>query len=132
MVYNADSMAVQGICFQLTDKDKKFAIKYVEKSGFYKSRLADFLSISRPTLDKLLEEDNDFFTSLKRADAIFCKNLIEEVSRKNPAFILKTKYRKEFDDTLTIVVDPEEELKRIHRLIYGNSPDDDSLRSSTT
>lgn len=89
-------MATQGITFELSEKEKELAIKYVEESGFYKNRLADYLSISRPTLYKILEEDGGFFTRLKRADAIFCKNLIEAVKKREPLYILKTKYREEF------------------------------------
>ena len=89
-------MATQGITFELTEKEKELAIKYVEESGFYKNRLADYLSVSRPTLYRVLEEDTDFFTRLKRADAIFCKSLIESIKKKDPIFILKTKFREEF------------------------------------
>ncbi|MFC1790096.1 hypothetical protein ACFLZP_01275 [Patescibacteria group bacterium] len=91
-------MAIQGVNFELTEENRKYAERYVEESGFYKKRLADFLGISRPTLDKLLNENPDFFTSLKRADSIFCKNLIDIVSKKNPIFILKTRYKEEFND----------------------------------
>lgn len=89
-------MATQGITFELTEKEKELATKYVEESGFYKNRLADYLGISRPTLYKVLEENDDFFTHLKRADAIFCKSLIESIKKKDPAFILRTKFREEF------------------------------------
>jgi hypothetical protein len=74
----------QSITFELTEKEKKHAIKYVEESGLYKNRLSAFIGISRPTLYKLLDEDMDCFTRLKRADAIFCKILIESVSKKTP------------------------------------------------
>lgn len=67
-------------------------------TGFYKTRLAEYLGISRPTLDKILENDPRFFTVLKAADATFCKDLIINTARKNPAFLLKTKYREEFDE----------------------------------
>ncbi|HIH13443.1 TPA: hypothetical protein HA242_07005 [Candidatus Woesearchaeota archaeon] len=89
-------MATQGITFELTEKEKEFAIKYVEESGFYKNRLADYLGVSRPTVYKLLEEDTNFFTQLKRADAIFCKSLIVAIKKKDPVFILKTKFKEEF------------------------------------
>lgn len=113
-------MATPGITFALTEESKQHAIKYVEKSGLYKTRLADFLSISRPTLDKALDENPDFFTALKRADAIFCKRLIDNVAKKNPTFILKTKYREEFNDTSPHGFDPATELERIRQLIYGS------------
>lgn len=110
-------MATTGTRFGLTENDKMHAIKYVEESGFYKNRLADFLSISRPTLDKLLEENVDFFTGLKRADAIFCKSLIDGVKKKNPYLILKAKYSEEFHETLKFGFDPEEEIQKVKRLI---------------
>lgn len=91
-------MATPGIPFELTEETKQFAIKYVEEGGLFKNRLADFLSISRPTLDRVLEENDDFFTTLKHADAVFCKNLITQVSKKDPIFILRTRYKEEFDD----------------------------------
>ncbi|OGH15980.1 MAG: hypothetical protein A3F30_02475 [Candidatus Levybacteria bacterium RIFCSPHIGHO2_12_FULL_37_12] len=110
-------MAMSGVKIELTEKDKEFAIRYVEESGFYKTRLADFLEVSRPTLDKILEENPDFFTSLKRADAVFCKNLIDVVRKKTPTFILRTKYREEFNDTLKFGFDPEAEIQRIKKII---------------
>lgn len=116
-------MALTGIRFELTEEARQHIIKYVEESGFYKGRLADFLSVSRPTLDKVLEENPDFFTAIKRADAIFCKNLIAEVSKKDPVFILKTKYRKEFNNTLKGGFDPEEEIQRIEKMIEENFTD---------
>lgn len=94
-------MATAGISYELTDETKQHAIKYVKEGGLFKNRLSDFLSISRPTLDRLLKEDEDFFTALKRADAIFCKNLIAQVSKKDPIFILRTRYKEEFDDKHT-------------------------------
>lgn len=109
-------MATQGVAFELTEENREYAVKYVEESGFYKNRLADFLGISRPTLDKLLEENPDFFTSLKRADSVFCKNLIDIVSKKNPIFILRTKYRDEFNNYSGLPYDPEEEIRRITKL----------------
>lgn len=109
-------MAKPGINFELSEESKNQAIRYVEESGFYKNRLADFLGISRPTLNKLLEEDSDFFTAIKAADAVFCKNLIEVVKRKNPIFILRTKYRDEFNEKGTIY-DPEIEIKRVKALL---------------
>ena len=113
-------MATPGVSFELTEVSKQHAIKYVEESGFYKNRLADFLGISRPTLDKFLEENPNFFTALKRADAIFCKKLIDTVGKKTPIFILKTKYKEEFDDTSPHGFDPQEELEKIRQLIYGD------------
>ncbi len=114
-------MAIPGITFELSDKDKEFAIKYVESSGLYKNRLADFLGVSRPTLDKVLNEDKDFFTSLKKADAIFCKNLIDVVSKKNPFLILRTKYRDEFNDTVKVGFDPEDEIRKVKELIESGT-----------
>lgn len=90
-------MATSGITFELTEKEKELAVKYVEESGLFKNRLADFIGISRPTLYKLLEEDTDFFTRLKRADTIFCKSLIVSVKKKDPMFLLKKKYIEEFN-----------------------------------
>ncbi len=110
-------MAKPGIEYKLTDVDKTHAIKYVEESGLFKNRLADFLGISRPTLDKILEENPDFFTCLKRADAVFCKKLIEIVGKKNPFLILRTKYREEFNDTIKIGFDPEEEIQKVKKLL---------------
>jgi len=109
-------MALQGVSYELTDEIRQFAIKYVEESGFYKYRLADFLGISRPTFNKVLEENPDFFTALKRADAIFCKNLIDIVRNKNPVFLLKHRYKDEFSDSPTSYK-PEEEIKKILNLI---------------
>lgn len=114
-------MAQSGIPFKLGDKDIEFAIKYVEESGLYKNRLSDFLGISRPTLDKLIDENPDFFTALKRADAIFCKNLVASVSKKNPFLILRTKYREEFNDTLRIGFDPEFEIQRVRELMEAGT-----------
>lgn len=114
-------MATTGIKFELTDSDKTHAVKYVEESGFYKNRLADFLSISRPTLDKLLEENADFFTALKRADAIFCKSLIEGVKKRNPFLILKTKYNEEFHETIKFGFDPEVEIQKVKQMIEESS-----------
>src|SRR3990172_10553834 len=110
-------MALQGVTYELTEENKDYAVRYCQQGGFYKNRLADFLGISRPTLDKLLEENPDFFTSLKRADAVFCKNLIDVVRKKTPTFILRTKYREEFNDTLKFGFDPEAEIQRIKKII---------------
>lgn len=82
----------------IDSKTKELAVKYVVATGFYKSRLAEYLGISRPTLDKILEEDFSFFTTLKAADSVFCKNLILNTAKKNPAFLLKTKYGEEFNE----------------------------------
>ncbi len=111
-------MATPGIPFELSEESKQHAIKYVEESGLYKNRLADFLGISRPTLDKVLEENPDFFTTLKRSDAIFCKNLIDGVKKKNPYLILRTKYSEEFPEAKnTVGYDPEFELQRLKQTI---------------
>lgn len=91
-------MAIPGIPCEITEEAKQHAVKYVEESGLFKNRLADFLSISRPTLDRVLEKNEDFFTALKRADAVFCNKLIAQVSKKDPIFILRTRYKEEFDD----------------------------------
>lgn len=105
-------------------KTKEFAVRYVMETGFYKSRLAGFLGISRPTLDKILEEDKGFFTAIQAANAIFCKDLILQVKRKNPTFLLKTRFRDEFNDNLRIgAYDPEEEIKKIAKLIDESSSD---------
>jgi len=114
-------MATTGIKFELTEGDRAHALKYVEESGFYKNRLADFLSISRPTLDKLLEEDTDFFTALKRADAIFCKGLIEGVKKRSPFLILKYKYNEEFHENIKFGFDPEVEIQKVKKLIDESS-----------
>ena len=117
-------MATTGIPYVLTEETKEHAIYYVEESGLYKNRLANFLGISRPTLDKVLEENEDFFTSLKRADAQFCKNLIIFVKKKNPTFLLKTKYRDEFDDSIRLTsYDPEEQIKKMVSLMDCDSDD---------
>ena len=119
-------MATPGISYELSENDREYAIKYVEEGGYYKNRLADFLGISRPTLDKLLEENPDFFTALKRADAVFCKSLIDLVKKKNPSFLLKTKYREEFDITLRMTAyDPEEEIKKLAALMDSDSEEID-------
>lgn len=106
-------MANTGVPYQLTEENKQYAIKYVEESGFFKNRLADFLCISRPTLDKVLDENPDFFTQLKRADSIFCKSLIAQVSKKNPIYILRTRYRDEFNEAFSPGFDPEEQINRV-------------------
>lgn len=108
----------------LDSRDKKLAIKYVVATGFYKSRLASYLGISRPTLDKILEEDASFFTALKAADSVFCKDLIINTARKNPAFILKTKYKEEFDEdkpTFDPVDGLNQMLKKIDELFTGET-----------
>lgn len=125
-------MALPGINFELTEESKQHAIKYVEESGLYKTRLADFLSISRPTLDKILDENPDFFTALKRADAIFCKSLINEAKKKNPFFILRTKYREEFNDAFNAPFDPQEELRKMRELIYGRRAKTEEAASNTS
>ncbi|HRN70365.1 MAG TPA: hypothetical protein PLS49_04210 [Candidatus Woesebacteria bacterium] len=113
-------MATTGVTYKLNDREKQQAIKYVEVSGFYKNRLAFFLSISRPTLDRILEDDKDFFTQVQRADANFCKDLILSVKKKNPSFLLKTRYKEEFGEN-RLDFDPQAELKRVEELIYGKS-----------
>lgn len=106
----------------LTQEIKDFAIKYVAATGFYKSRLSNYLCISRPTLDKILEEDPQFFTQLKSADALFCKDLIVRTAKKNPAFILKTKYKDEFDDNANSqIFDPEEEIRKLAQIIDSSA-----------
>lgn len=110
-------MATPGIIFELSETDREHAIAYVKESGFFKNRLANFLGISRPTLDKILEEDTDFFTSLKRADSVFCKNLIDKVAEKNPIFILRTRYKDEFNERIAISYDPEEEIHKLMKII---------------
>ena len=118
-------MATTGIPYVLTEETKEHAIYYVEESGLYKNRLANFLGISRPTLDKVLEENEDFFTSLKRADAVFCKSLIDLVKKKNPSFLLKTKYREEFDDSIRLSsYNPEEQIKKMVALMDSDSDEE--------
>lgn len=73
---------MSGIKMQLLYEEKKKAYMYVLVSGFYKVRLAQFLSISRPTLDRMLHDDPHFFTQLQAADAEFCKKLIMQVAKK--------------------------------------------------
>lgn len=110
-------MAITGVKFKLSENDKEKAIKYVKESGFFKGRLADFLEISRPTLNKIIQEDTDFFTSLRHADSIFCKSLIDEVKKKNPIFLLRMRYKEEFNDSNSMGYDPEVELKRLNDMI---------------
>ena len=95
---------------------KQLAVKYVVATGFYKSRLAGYLGISRPTLDKILAEDSSFFTTLQAADAVFCKDLIINTAKKNPAFLLKTKYKEEFDENKPSR-DPVDDLNKILKKI---------------
>ncbi len=102
----------------LDSKNIELAIRYVAATGFFKNRVAKYLGISRPTLDKIFKENPSFFTQLKAADAVFCKNLIIRTAKKNPAFILKTKYKEEFDDKVRFEnFDPEEEIQKIAKLI---------------
>ena len=100
----------------LDENNKKLAIMYVAATGFYKTRLAEYLGISRPTLDKILENDSQFFTALKAADAVFCKNLIINTAKKNPAFLLKTKYGEEFNENKPNF-DPVGDLNKIMKKI---------------
>lgn len=102
----------------LDSENKELAIRYVTATGFFKYRVASYLGISRPTLDRIFKEDPSFFTQLKAADAVFCKNLIIRTAKKNPSFILKTKYKEEFDDKFRFgAFDPEKEIQKIARLI---------------
>lgn len=80
----------------LTNKEKDFALIYVRASGFYKSRLANYLKISRPTLNRIFNDDPGFFTNVEAANAEFCKELIERAKDKNPLFLLERMFRKEF------------------------------------
>ena len=80
-------MAKTGETFILTDEQKRMALDYIRASGYFKFRLAQFLKISRPTLNKILVEDTDFFTEVEAANAEFCKELIEKVKEKNPLFL---------------------------------------------
>ena len=116
----------------MSEESKKLAIKYIEESGFYKGRLADFLGISRPTLNKLLEEDNDLFTAFKRADAIFCKKLIDKVAERNPIFILRTRYKDEFDERSICSYDPDEVIQNMVRLMDESSDNDTNTPQATT
>ncbi len=115
----------------LSDKSKELAIKYVEATGFYKNRLAKFLGISRPTLDNIFDNDLEFFTQIELADSIFCKGVIERVRDKNPSFILKTKYREEFNEN-AVIFDPISELKKISDLINSMAEPDESLENLRT
>ena len=114
-------MATPGTPFELTEKTKQQAIRYVEDSGFFKNRLAAFLGISRPTLDKVFDEEPDFFTQIKRADASFCKNLIAQVSKKNPVFILKTRYRDEFNEAFSPDFEPEAAIQKVKSILEENT-----------
>ncbi len=106
----------------LDPKTKELAIRYVMATGFFKKRLADYLGISRPTLDRILEGNPDFFTQLKAADAVFCKDLVLLTKKKNPTFLLKARYREEFNDNFRIgPYDPEEEIKKILNIIHEAS-----------
>lgn len=105
-------MAITGITYELTEETKQQAIRYVEESGYYKNRLAHFLGISRPTLDKILKENEDFFTALKHADSIFCKSLINTAIKKDPIFILRTRYREEFDEKNFFAYTPKWEIEK--------------------
>lgn len=117
-------MATPGIPFELTEDTRKHAIRYVEDSGLFKNRLAAFMGISRPTLDKVLDEHPDFFTQLQRADAVFCKSLIDSVRKKNPMFILKTKYRDEFNEMFSINFDPETAIQKVKEILETNTSKD--------
>ena len=110
-------MATPGIPFELTEETKQHALRYVEDSGLFKNRLSAFLGISRPTLDRLLDDNPDFFTQLQRADAIFCKSLIEYVKKRNPIFILKTKYRDEFNEVFSVNFDPESAIQEVKEIL---------------
>jgi hypothetical protein len=110
-------MATPGIPFELTEETKQHALRYVEDSGLFKNRLSAFLGVSRPTLDRLLDDNPDFFTQLQRADAIFCKSLIESVKKRNPIFILKTKYRDEFNEVFSVNFDPETAIQKVKEIL---------------
>ena len=114
-------MATPGIPYELTEETRQLAIKYVEDSGFFKNRLAAFLSITRPTLDKVLVEHPDFFTQLQRADAIFCKSLIDSVKKKNPIYLLRTRYKDEFNETFSPGFDPEEAIQRVKEILSATT-----------
>lgn len=117
----------------LDQQIKKLAIRYVAETGFFKNRLAAYLTVSRPTLDKVLEENPDFFTELKAADALYCKELINLVKKKNPIFLLKTRYREEFNDDFRLgFYDPEEELKKILKLIKESSNNEHKIETPST
>lgn len=106
----------------LNTKTKELAIMYVMATGFFKKRLADYLGVSRPTLDKILSQDSDFFTQVKAADSVFCKDLVLMTKKKNPMFLLKTKYREEFSDNFKMgTYDPEEEIQKLMKIIHENS-----------
>ena len=88
---------------KLSEKEKKLAIQYVQTSGLFKNRLADFLMIGRRTLYRLLDRDKNFDTRLLRADSVFCADLIK---RANPTKLLQMKYSDEFKDKLSIKISP--------------------------
>lgn len=85
----------------LSDYEKRNAVMYVELCGFRKNRLAKYLGISRPTLDKILKNDDDFFTQIKAANENFCKDLINLVKIKNPVFLLEKMFPEEFGENVT-------------------------------
>lgn len=114
-------MAEPGIKFELTVEQKNMAVAYVKATGLFKNRLADFLSISRPTLDRLFEDDPDFFTQVKASDAHFCQSLIEVAAKKNPFFLLRTKYPEEFGERIKIGFDPEEAIQQVKEIIESNT-----------
>lgn len=117
----------------LDQQIKRLAIRYVAETGFFKNRLAAYLTISRPSLDKVLEENPDFFTELKAADALYCKDLINLVKKKNPIFLLKTRYREEFNDDFRLgSYDPEEELKKIFKIIHEACSQNSSNQTTTS
>lgn len=86
----------------LTDEQKKAAIQYVQLSGLYMLRLAKFLRISYPTLQKIFKEDQTFFKEIEAAEADFIQNVVKAVHEKRPDFILKSKYADEFPDRLQV------------------------------
>ena len=110
-------MAEPGVKFELSLEQKNMAVAYVKATGLFKNRLASFLGISRPTLDKLFEEDPDFFTQVKASDAQFCQSLIESAAKKNPFFLLRTRYPEEFGERAPNAVDPEAELQRFFSIL---------------
>jgi hypothetical protein len=114
-------MAEPGVKFELTEEQKNMAVAYVKGTGLFKNRLANFLGVSRPTLNRLFEDDPDFFTQVKASDAQFCQNLIEAAAKKNPFFLLRTKYPEEFGERVKIGFDPEEAIQQVKEIIKANT-----------
>lgn len=97
---------------KLSEEEKRQAILYIKKSGFYKNRLADYLGIARNTLYRILDDDPKFYTRIKKANAFFCSNLIKKADTK---FLLKNMFNEEFQDKMTLEhkINPKEEMKKI-------------------